>query len=539
MKNYLNFGRFSQQTPQTEPIPGSSQVLNNAGGFSWSVDDPTRLLRFLILGSNSNTLYVGQRELTKQNLETVERMLKEGNGRDIVTSIVEVSKAGRAASNDPALFALARCAAADDEKIRQYALSVLPQVARTGTHLLHFVAYAKQFRGWGRAYRRAVASWFNDRKEHNLAYQVLKYQQRDGYSQRDLLRLAHPKAETSTYNTLYHWIVKGGWESVGDEPHPDDALKIIWAYERAKRAQDDREVASLIKTYKLPREAVPTQHLHSIRVWEALLEDMPLEAMTRNLATMTREGVIKPMGEMTKVITSRLRDRERIHNAKLHPIKILAALTTYASGKGVRGNHTWEPVREIIDALNDAFYLSFEAVEPTGKHILLAVDTSGSMHYGQVNGIPGMDVHTAAGAMALVMARTEPNYHLIGIDTGVQKLTISPSQRLDDVVRTLKGIGGGGTDLSLPMRYALYDKMPVDAFVILTDSETWSGRGGHPAQLLEMYRAQVNPNAKIINVQMTATHVTNNAPDDRRAMDCVGLDTVTPLLMNSFIKGEF
>jgi 60 kDa SS-A/Ro ribonucleoprotein len=535
---YLNFGRFAKQTPQTEPIPGSTQVKNNAGGFGWAVDDTTRLNRFLILGAATGTYYVGQRELAKQNLDVVERMLKEGRGREVVDAIVTISQAGRGVSNDPALFALSRCVAADDMDVRRYALSTLPQVARTGTHLLHFVAYTKQFRGWGRAYKRAVSSWFNDRREQSLAYQLLKYQQRDGYSQRDLLRLAHPKAETGTYNTLYHWVTKG-WEGVGDDPHPDEGLRLIWAYEKAKRAENDKEVAALIRTYKLPREAVPTQHLHSIAVWEALLEDMPLEAMTRNLATMTKEGVIKPMGEMTRLIVSRLRNVEYIHKARLHPIKILAALTTYASGKGVKGTNTWTPVREIIDALNDAFYLAFANVEPTNKRILLAIDTSGSMHHSQVNGIPNMGLHTAAGAMALVIANTEPNYHIIGVDTQVQNVAISPRQRLDDVVVVLSRLGGGGTNLALPMSYALYDKTKYDAFIIITDSETWQGGYGHPSQVLEQYRAQVNPDAKIINIQMTATHVTNNDPNDRRALEVAGFDTSVPEVLNSFLRGDF
>jgi 60 kDa SS-A/Ro ribonucleoprotein len=534
---YLNFGRNAKQTPQTEPIPGSTQVPNNASGFSWAVDDTTRLNRFLILGSSANTFYVGQRELTKQNLDVVERMLKDGKGREVVDAIVAVSHAGRGVSNDPALFALARCAVADDMDVRRYALSVLPQVARTGTHLLHFVAYTKQFRGWGPTYRRAIASWFNERAASNLAYQVVKYQQRDGYSQRDLLRLAHPKTLDRTRNALYHWIVKG-WESVGDEPHSDEALRIIWAYEKAKRTESDKEIASLIKEYRLPREAVPTQHLHSVRVWEALLEDMPMEAMTRNLATMTKEGVIKPMGDTTKLIVERLRNAEYIHKARLHPIKILAALTTYESGKGVKGNSTWTPVREIVDALNDAFYLAFANVEPTNKRILLAIDTSGSMHYGTLNGIPNMKLHTASGAMALVIANTEPNYQIIGVDTQVQHVAISPRQRLDDVTRTLMNIGGGGTNLALPMAYALYDKTKYDAFIILTDSETFAGYG-HPSQILEEYRAKVNPHAKIINVQMAATHVTNNDPNDRRAIDIAGFDTSVPEILNGFLRGDF
>ncbi|MBD0328796.1 MAG: hypothetical protein ICV64_01665 [Thermoleophilia bacterium] len=31
---------------QSEPIPGSGQVPNSAGGFAWAVDDWTRLRRF-------------------------------------------------------------------------------------------------------------------------------------------------------------------------------------------------------------------------------------------------------------------------------------------------------------------------------------------------------------------------------------------------------------------------------------------------------------------------------------------------------------
>jgi hypothetical protein len=38
-------------TPQSQPIPGSSQVRNSGGGYSWQVDDWTRLDRFLILGA--------------------------------------------------------------------------------------------------------------------------------------------------------------------------------------------------------------------------------------------------------------------------------------------------------------------------------------------------------------------------------------------------------------------------------------------------------------------------------------------------------
>ncbi len=533
--HYTGYGKLSKQIPQNEPIPGTSQVANNAGGFSWAVDDMTRLQRFLILGTTGGTYYVGERKLTKENLDALERLLKAGRGAEVVQHIVAISDAGRAVSNDPALFALARCCAEPGETGR-LAYDALQSVARTGTHLLHFVEYVKQFRGRGRRHRRAIRDWYQAKHADRLAFQVLKYQSRDGWSQRDILRLARPKPADSDHNAVYHWITKG-WDATPSTVPSEDALKLIWAFEKAKHASDANEVADLILTYKLPREAVPTTALGNVKVWEALLQDMPLEAMTRNLATMTKNSVLVPMGEWTRKVTERLHDREVIRKARLHPIKLLAALTTYSSGKSVRGDATWTPLREIIDALSDAFYLSFANVEPTGKRILIAVDVSGSMHGTLVNGIPNLQCHTAAAAMAMVLARSEQRYHVMAFDTTPHTLTISPSQRLDDVTRAIASAGNGGTDCAVPFVYALQHGLDVDAFITISDSETWYGKA-HPSQALTLYRQKAGHAVRAINVQMTATHVSNNDPNDRNAMECIGMDVNVPEIMSGFIRGD-
>jgi len=543
MQAYLNQGPRTVKTPQNEPIPGSSQVANNAGGFGWSVDDLTRLKRFLILGSAGGTYYVGERKLTAQNLEALERLVQAGRGREVVDLIVEISKAGRGVSNDPALFALAACSAVkDDAALRTYALSKLPEVARTGTHVLHFVLLVKQFRGWGRAYKRAVADWFTRKPVRDLAFQAVKYQNRDGYRMRDLLRLAHPhplgSPDTEGRGILYHWITKG-WDAVGDEPHSMEALRLVWAFERAKRATSDREVADLIRKYRMPREAVPTERLHSVEVWNALLEEMPMEAMVRNLATMTREGVLKPMGAATIEVMKRLGDEERIKRARLHPIKLLAATMTYQEGKSVRGDGKWEPLREILDALDMAFYLSFKHVVPTGKRILLAIDTSGSMWGNKVNGIPNLPAAMGAAALALVVAASETTYHIVGFETGCHPLTISPRHRLGEALALMQAQSRPlGTDLAQPILYASERGLDVDAIVMLSDGETWAGRQ-HPAQALTEYRRKVGHAVKLVNVAMCSTHVTNNDPSDRDALECFGFDTAMPELISAFVRGEF
>ena len=125
-------------------------------------------------------------------------------------------------------------------------------------------------------------------------------------------------------------------------------------------------------------------------MWEALLDDMPSTALIRNLATMTRVGLLEPGSEATRVAVEQLGNGERLRRARVHPIAVLSALRTYESGRGARGQGEWTPVREIVDALDAAFYAAFAGVEPTGTRLLLALDVSGSMHVGACAGVPGL-----------------------------------------------------------------------------------------------------------------------------------------------------
>src|SRR4051812_37543128 len=264
-----------QRAPQSAPIPGSSQVANSAGGFAWAVDDWARLRRFLILGSEGGSYYAGEWALTRENTQAVAEAVRE-DGPRAVAEIVRVSTAGRAPKNDPALYALAVAAGADDVETRRAALDALPQVARTGTHLFQFVLFAEDFRGWGRSLRRAVGRWYASRPADALALQAVKYRQRAGMTHRDVLRLAHPARRVGAGNPaldvsdeharLFEWIVRGG--------ETDGLPRVVEGFVRAQEAVTPRDAAELVREYRLPREALQPEHLTSPEVWAALLEDM-------------------------------------------------------------------------------------------------------------------------------------------------------------------------------------------------------------------------------------------------------------------------
>ncbi len=120
----------------------------------------------------------------------------------------------------------------------------------------------------------------------------------------------------------------------------------------------------------------------------------------------------------------------------MHPIAVLAALRTYASGRGARGRGEWNPVREIVDALDAAFYTAFGNVEPAGTRLLLALDVSGSMTGGHVAGVPGLTPRDASAALALVTAATEPQYEVVGFFAGQGRLQEARPPGLGSVTPT-------------------------------------------------------------------------------------------------------
>src|SRR5262249_54192650 len=157
--------------------------------------------------------------------------------------------------NAPAIFALAMAAGDENIVTRRAALVALPQVARIGTDLFHFVRDVEGFRKWGRGLRAAIAAWYNDKPIDKLTYQVIKYRDRDGWSHKDLLRLSHPTAPTKEHDALYRWIV-GGVESLAKESKRGNAIspehlpKGVRAFESLRAATNRKQVVAMIREHR-------------------------------------------------------------------------------------------------------------------------------------------------------------------------------------------------------------------------------------------------------------------------------------------------
>lgn len=539
----------TKTTPQSEPIPGSTQIPNNAGGYAWKTTNWQQLDRFLILGSAGGTFYIGEQTLTKDNATALIDCIQE-DGLKVVNRIVEVSDKGLAPKNDPALFALAAASALGDVATRRAACEAIPKVARIGTHLFHLIAFREQFGGWGGKglFKRAIQKWYLDKNPNDLAYQLLKYQSRDSWSHRDVLRLAHPKPVTDTQATIFKYVVAGtvpdGLLRESDEgKYPRDWRSLIFAYEMTKAATQLEDIINIENEFKLEREFIPSQWLKYPEVWKLLLKNFKIHALIRNLANLSQDGILGPAHrDVINYVVETLRNETLLRTSRVHPLELMIAARVYGGGRiqQKRGWKEWEVVSQVVDVLDDAVYTCIPNVDPTHKEYIIAVDASGSMQ-SPFGSAPGFSCREAAVALAMILQKVEPHTLTLGFteEDHIKVIPLSPKQRLNDAMKTFREmIKPEGTDVALPFYYAINKGIRADVFVILTDSETWVGKQ-HPQQAFDEYRRKYNPKAKCVIVSMAANLVTVGDPNDIGVLQAVGFDASLMQVMRQFVMGEF
>lgn len=536
---YLNKHINPAKKTQTQPL-NKDQVMNDAGGYVYDINDFEKLKRFLILGSEGGTYYVSEQQLVDRNLSSIDRCIIQ-DGVKTVRLATEISIAGRAPKNDQAILVLAKASVSGDASTRRAAYNALPLVCRIGTHLYQFLEFRKHFDGgWGNLTVRGVGNWFIDKDVDKLALQVAKYKQREGWSARDALRLSHPKTDDLSKNAILKWVVSQG------EYNEKDLPVFLQACNEIKTATIPKAV-KLILANKLPREVIPTEMLKEKKIWEALVENMPMTAMIRNLGKMSSIGILEPNSNYLMKVCDQLTNEETLKNARVHPINLLIALLTYKQGHGVKGALTWSPSAAVKGALEDAFYMSFGTVEPTGKRTFIALDISGSMST-PVNGNRLLSACMASTAMAMVTTRVEKHKSFIRgfagsggyYDSGttyLRDLGITKNDSLEVAMKKTRNQNFGRTDCALPMIDAAKEKIPVDTFVVYTDNETYQGNK-HASVALKEYRQKMGIDAKLIVCATSSTGFTIADPNDKNSLDICGFDAATPQIISEFAKGN-
>jgi 60 kDa SS-A/Ro ribonucleoprotein len=534
--NFFFGNKQTQATPQTQSIPGreSEMIKGKSGGYMFAAGIWRTLRRCLLIGTGNGSYYATKWELTKDFVDVLEKAIAEDPDR-VAQEIVYASD-GRSINNSAPIWALVLLSMGESPAAKTAFQAIFPQVIRTASHFYEWMSYTKSVRGFGKVVREAGKNWLLQGDTKALAYQLLKYQQRYGFSNRDALRLFHAKPQTEDRDLLFKWVVNG-WEEL-PPASPTAALNQIWWYEWLKRNPDRTPEA--ISQGRLTHEMAAPVGKMDVAAWQLLFEDMPIGALLRNLGSLTEIGVLaysKNSNRNLDRVANILNSKEHLRKGRIHPIDVLKALKTYRSGGSLgKSSKTWKPVPRIVDILELALEMSFDTIEPTGKVFMHAVDISGSMSYNSVGAI-NLTCCEIATTMALASAKAEKNYMIRGFSTEFISLKIDRSDSFSSAIKKASDLNFGGTDASSAYNWMIKNKCYADVICFWTDSESWAGYK-HPSQALAEYRQKVNPDAKAIYISLAVNKITLVDPKDPNSWDIAGFDPSTPRLIQAIASSE-
>jgi hypothetical protein len=256
----------------------------------------------------------------------------------------------------------------------------------------------------------------------------------------DVIELVHPKPKAPWQGALYRWLLDRR-RRVVETPKELAIIRGVEAWEKAG--------------YPLPLpEGVTWERLSSTRpmdrrAWEAVIPQMGLMALTRNLRNFDEVGISHAA---VGLVMDRLRDAEEVRRSRQLPIRFYSAWKALGSLRW--GTH-----------LEHALVQSLSNVPELPGRTLILVDLSGSMFSG-MSDRSKVERWELAAVFGTALALRCEQANLVWFSNESGEVPIRPS-----VLRMVEGmgnLGGGGTYTFHALQRHFNDH---DRIVILTDEQ--------------------------------------------------------------------
>lgn len=315
----------------------------------------------------------------------------------------------------------------------------------------------------GRRVKRLAGNWL---LENLTEYWAIKYgaQRAEGYSIADMFRVYHPKAGTRLPIVDY---VLGKDADLSTLPQ-------IAAFERLKRADRDEDKVKAVTEGRLPHEVATPFAGSSTGMWMAIVPNMPVMALLKNLATLERHEVLERSKEL---VLGKLTDKAGIEKSKILPFRFAEAQAHVRTA--------W-----LREALASALDLAFANVPDIQGRTAVFLDRSGSM---------SGTIRTAAIFGVCLMKKARNNGRFMLFDDRLEEVDVDLKQPV--LAQSSRINARGGTNTALPMEQLTRDRDEVDNIVLITDEQQNAGTPFH--KVLEEYRRKINPEAKCFIIDLS------------------------------------
>ena len=324
-----------------------------------------------------------------------------------------------------------------------------------------------------------------------VPYYALKYKKQIA----DAVRISRYKGEDPIYKFIMKIYddrldTKGAFKKYAQLKGYDNAVKALHEGETDK-------LIELINEHKLDVMSLIGAGKVEDKVWTALGKQMPVMMTLKYLNKLDKAGVFK---KDIKLIKDKL-TVENLQGAKVFPFRLYIAYN-HMTNQDV-GNHLADTLNKYIDAFDWGTFNKYSWC--------VAPDISGSM----TSQVSGSDLTPAivAGMFSGFFYKGLEEVKLVPWATTAYAYKVPKADSVLTHIGKIASAGGGGTNMETPVKYLIQDKIVVDNFMLITDSEEW-GSGWLTAW--KEYRKTINPNAKAFMIRVDSSRTQSMSDEDAK-----------------------
>ncbi len=459
-----NKALFSSQFSHLPP----ANTTNEAGGRAYKLSPKHALAQIASTGCFNGTYYAN----ANSQLAQVTQLIQEIDDNEFLAKLAIYSRQ-RAFMKDMPAALLTVLSTRDTELMHKVFDRVVDngRVLRTVFQMVRSGQFGRK--SLSSSLQRAFQRWLNEASVGKLLSASIGHDP----SLRDVLRMARPTPKDNMRRALFGWLTQKDVERWAPATQADlpESVRSLIDYRRSQSEETQTMIASDLKV----RWDLLADAALGPLVWKAISRQMGPQALRMNLNTLQRHRVFvnakgAPDREMIEEIAERLQDPEAIKRSRQFPYQYFAAYL----------NANEDVPDAIRHALSKAAEIACGNVPKLPGPIVIGLDTSGSMSCA-VTGNRGrgatskMRCLDVASLFASAILRRNPDSVIVPFDTKAYDVRMNGHDAILSLANRLAKYGGGGTDCSLPFKFA-NTKLKSRRFagiVLVSDNESWVGTG--------------------------------------------------------------
>ncbi|GFV07382.1 hypothetical protein TNCV_1765431 [Trichonephila clavipes] len=228
-----------------------------------------QLRRFLYLGDEFHSFPKSVKYPFSPEKTQLLKDLDEINlGIEALTEVARAHRNGNYLGFETLIHALVILGHSPNFSTKSKALKTACEICTSASMMLTFAHFYKDIskpgKGWGRAHRKFLIKWYSEKDAKDLAVEVTKTKSCHNWTHKDVLCMAHVKAEHSGNAAVLKYLVKGlevADNEYGSDPDAAPILNYLKGVYELCHTTDPETAARLIEVHNLCLEHIPSKLL--------------------------------------------------------------------------------------------------------------------------------------------------------------------------------------------------------------------------------------------------------------------------------------